>query len=185
MNKKFVALVLVLLLAMLAVVGCAQQNSSSNSSTKNTPAQTKIGTAPDGSEIAIEKAAMKFIKDYEAGKYQLVSSEDLNKWIGEKKDMIIIDTMPADFFAKGHIPGAVNAELPKTGMADATDEQKAAFIKQLGSDKSKTIVVYCGFTACARSDVGAVIAKEQGFGNVYRVPGGIAAWNEAGYALEK
>lgn len=183
MNKKIIALILVLVLAMAVAAGCAQQKSGDN--TKTTPAETKIGTAPDGSEIAIEKAAMKFIKDYEAGKYQLVSTEDLNKWIGEKKDMIIIDTMPADFFAKGHIPGAVNAELPKTGMADATDEQKAAFIKQLGTDKSKTIVVYCGFTGCARSDVGAVIAKEQGFANVYRVPGGIAAWNEAGYALEK
>ena len=181
MNKKTVALMLVLLLAMFAVTGCAQQKSSDNT----TPAATKIGTAPDGSEIAIEKATMRFIKDYEAGKYQLVSTEDLNKWIGEKKDMIIIDTMPADFFAKNHIPGAVNAELPKTGMADATDEQKTAFIKLLGEDKSKTIVVYCGFVGCARSDVGAVIAQDQGFTNVYRVPGGFAAWNEAGYELQK
>lgn len=183
MNKKVVALLLVLVLALASAAGCGKQASSVN--TKTTPAATKIGTAPDGSEIAIEKATMKFIKDYEAGKYQLASTEDLNKWIGEKKDMIVIDTMPADFYAKGHIPGALNAELPKTGMADATDEQKAAFIKQLGTDKDQTIVVYCGFTACARSDVGAVLAIQQGFKNVYRVPGGIAAWNEAGYALEK
>jgi len=184
MNKKIVALMLVLLLAMFAVAGCTQQKSGDNT-TPQTPASTKIGTAPDGSEIAVEKATLKFIKDYEASKYQLVSTEDLNKWIGEKKDMIIVDTMPADFYAKGHFPGAVNAELPKTGMADATDEQKAAFIKQLGTDKSKTIVVYCGFVGCARSDVGAVIALEQGFTNVYRVPGGYAAWVEAGYELEK
>jgi hypothetical protein len=31
-------------------------------------AVSKTGTAPDGSEVAIEKATLKFIKDYEAGK---------------------------------------------------------------------------------------------------------------------
>lgn len=146
---------------------------------------SKVGTAPDGSEVAIEKAAMKFIKDYQAAGYQLVSTEELNTWISDGKEMIIIDTMPADSFAKGHIPGAVNAELPKTGLADATAEQKAAFISLLGSDTGKPVVVYCGFVSCARSDVGAVIAMEQGFTNVYRCPGGIIAWQEAGYAVEK
>jgi len=144
-----------------------------------------VGTAPDGSEVAIEKATMKFIKDYEAGGYKLLSTEDLNKWVSEKKDMIIVDTMPADNFAKGHIPGALNAELPKSGLADATDEQKAAFIKLLGDDKNKTIVVYCGFVGCARSDVAAVLAVKEGFKNVYRVPGGSIAWVEAKYAVEK
>ncbi|MEN6462479.1 MAG: rhodanese-like domain-containing protein [Syntrophomonas sp.] len=181
MKRKSILLMVLLMFSMMVFAGCTQKNSGD--ATK--PASTKIGTAPDGSEVAIEKATMKFIKDYQAGGYQLVSTEDLNKWIGEKKDMIIIDTMPADFFTKNHIPGAVNAELPKTVMADATDEQKAAFIKLLGKDKDKTIVVYCGFVGCARSDLGAVIAKTQGFKNVYRVPGGFVAWQEAGYAIEK
>jgi len=182
MKKRTLALLVVLALSMLIFVGCSQPSNGGESAK---PSETKIGTAPDGSEIAIEKATMKFIKDYEAGGYQLVSIDDLNKWIGEKKDMIIVDTMPADFFAKNHIPGAVNAELPKTGMADATDEQKAAFVKQLGTDKEKPIVVYCGFVGCARSDVGAVLAKDAGFKNVYRVPGGFVAWQEAGYSIEK
>jgi rhodanese-related sulfurtransferase len=64
---------------------------------------------------------MKFIKDANAGKYQLLSTEELKTWVDQKKDMIIIDTMPADNFAKGRIPGAVNAELPKTVMTDVTD----------------------------------------------------------------
>lgn len=182
MKKRTLALLLVLALSMLIMVGCSQPKSGEDA-TK--PPVSGVGTAPDGSEVAIEKATIKFIKDYEAGGYQLVSTEDLNKWIGEKKDMIIVDTMPADFFAKNHIPGAVNAELPKTGMADATDEQKAAFVKALGNDKEKTVVVYCGFVGCARSDVGAVLALEAGFKNVYRVPGGFIAWQEAGYSIEK
>lgn len=173
MRKKTFSLILVLIFAMAVFAGCSQGSAS------------KVGTAPDGSEIAIEKASMKLMNDTQAGGYQLVSTEDLQTWIDEEKDMIIIDTMPADNFAGGHIPGAVNAELPKTTLADATDEQKAAFIDLLGTDKNKTIVVYCGFVGCARSDVGAVIAVQEGFTNVYRQPGGITAWQEAGYEVEK
>ncbi len=180
MKKKILILMMVLVFSISALAGCGTTSKDGAA-----PAITKVGTAPDGSEVAIEKATMKFIKDANAGKYKLLSTEELNTWIGQKKDMIIIDTMPADSFAKGRIPGAVNAELPKTVMKDATDEQKAAFIKLLGADKSKTIVVYCGFVGCARSDLGAVIALEQGFTNVYRVPGGIVAWQEAKYNVEK
>ncbi|AFQ43421.1 rhodanese-like domain-containing protein [Desulfosporosinus meridiei] len=172
MKRKSLGLMIVLILSIFAFTGCS-------------PTASKVGTAPDGSEIAIEKATMKFMKDTQAGGYKLVSTEDLNKWVNEKKALIIIDTMPADSFAKGHIPGAVNAELPKTTLADATDEQKAAFIKLLGEDKSKTVVVYCGYVACARSDVGAVLAKQQGFNEVYRLPGGITTWQEAKYDVAK
>ena len=174
MKKSWVfALLLVFVIALLA--GCGTKTATTS----------KVGTAPDGSEIAIEKAAMKFIKDTNTGKYQLLSTEELNNWINQKKDMIIIDTMPASNFAKVHIPGAVNAELPKTVMTDVTDAQKAAFINLLGQDKNKPIVVYCGFVGCARSHLGSVIAMEQGFKNVYRVPGGIVAWQEANYPVEK
>ncbi len=99
--------------------------------------------------------------------------------------MIVIDTMPADFYGKGHIPTAKNAVMPKTSLADATDDEKAAFEAQLGDDKDALIVVYCGFTACGRSDAGAAYAVELGYTNVYRQPGGIIAWRNAGYEEEK
>ncbi|KAF1085519.1 putative rhodanese-related sulfurtransferase [Sporotomaculum syntrophicum] len=171
-GKVFVIL-LALVFAVVVLSGCGSTTTS------------KVGTAPDGSEVAIEKTTVKFHQNVNDGKYQLLSTEELNNWVTEKKDMIIIDTMPAENFAKGHIPGAVNAELPKTVMADVTDAQKTAFINLLGQDKNKPIVVYCGFVACDRSHLGAVIAVEQGFTNVYRVPGGIIAWQEAGYTVEE
>lgn len=46
-------------------------------------------------------------------------------------------------------------------------------------------MTYCGFVGCARSDVGAAIAKEEGFTEVYRHPGGTVAWNEEGYNVGK
>ena len=147
--------------------------------------QKKIGTAVDGNEVKIESAAMKFAKDWGEGGYDLISTEELKKKIDANEDMIIVDTMPASSFAKNHIKGAVNAELPADGVDKVTPEQKDAFLKVLGEDKDKTIVIYCGFVGCARSHVGGVIAKEAGYKNVLRQPGGIIAWTDAGYELEK
>ena len=59
------------------------------------------------------------------------------------------------------------------------------FEKLLGSDKDKVIVVYCGFVKCTRSHNGAAWAKNLGYKNVYRYPGGIFAWKGAGYTIGK
>lgn len=174
MKRSIISIMGILAVSALIFTGCGDKSTVS-----------KVGTAPDGSEVAIEKATVKYMNDTVKGGYKTISTEELSTWVKDKKDMIIIDTMPADNFAKGHIPGALNAELPKTGIADATDEQKEAFLELLGDDKSKTVVVYCGFVGCARSDVGSVLAKEAGFEEVYRVPGGGVAWEEAGYEVEK
>jgi rhodanese-related sulfurtransferase len=49
---------------------------------------------------------------------------------------------------------------------------------------NKKIVVYCGFVKCRRSHEAAQYLVKQGFKNVYRYPGGIYAWLDAGYAPE-
>jgi rhodanese-related sulfurtransferase len=46
-------------------------------------------------------------------------------------------------------------------------------------------VFYCGFTKCTRSHNGAMWAVKLGYKNVYRYPGGIKAWMEAAYPVEK
>ena len=40
------------------------------------------------------------------------------------------------------------------------EQEKEAFLKTLGDNKDKKIVIYCGFVACERSNVGAVLAKK-------------------------
>ena len=97
--------------------------------------------------------------------------------------MVIIDTMPEDSYNKNHIPGAVGAVLPGK-MEEVDPERRAAFVKALGEDKNKPVIIYCGRVSCYRSHVGALIAKEEGFTNVLRHPGGIDAWLEAGYKAE-
>ncbi len=171
--KKFIKLLTVFTLMLVLATGCSKANTTAKGP----------GTAKDGNEQKIETASMKLVEAVNKNGYKLVSTEELNSWIDQKKDMIIIDTMPSKSFDKNRIPGAVNAELP-VKMEDVKPEQKEAFIKALGTDKNKTIVVYCGFVGCARSDVAAVIAQQEGFTNVYRQPGGIVAWMDAGNKIE-
>lgn len=172
--KKFKGLLLGLLLVFAIVVTACSSNGVGNS----------VGTAIDGNEVDIENAAVNLVKNQKEVGYGLINVETLNGWVKEKKTMIIIDTMPADNFKKGHIPGAVNAELPKK-YDELTEDQKAAYLKLLGTDKEATIVVYCGYTSCGRSHVGAKIAMDAGYKNVYRLPGGIVAWENAKYEVEK
>ncbi|CAC9934150.1 rhodanese-like protein [Aedoeadaptatus nemausensis] len=135
------------------------------------------------SELAAEEAAMNLVKDTASGGYDLISTEDIKKKLDAEEDMVIIDTMPEDSYRKNHIPGAVGAVLPGK-MEEVDPERRAAFVKALGEDKNKPVIIYCGRVSCYRSHVGALIAKEEGFTNVLRHPGGIDAWLEAGYKAE-
>lgn len=135
------------------------------------------------SELAAEEAAMNLVKDTASGGYDLISTEDIKKKLDAGEDMVIIDTMPEDSYHKNHIPGAVGAVLPGK-MEEVDPERRAAFVKALGEDKNRPVIIYCGRVSCYRSHVGALIAKEEGFTNVLRHPGGIDAWLEAGYKAE-
>lgn len=57
--------------------------------------------------------------------------------------------------------------------------------KYVVADKNTKIVVYCGHIGCARSHVAAAYLVKQGYTNVYRYGGGISAWVDAGYDVEK
>lgn len=178
-------------LSALLLVGCggAGNNQAANETANAGAEAPKVemkdlpGTSRDGSEVEIEMASMNLVKAVEEGKYQMISTEELKNKVDAKEDMVLVDTMPAKSYNKNHIPGAVNAELPVT-MEEVTPEQREAFVKALGTDKNKEIILYCGFVACERSHVGALIAKEEGFTNVVRHPGGIGAWMEAQYPVE-
>ncbi|MDD7363796.1 MAG: rhodanese-like domain-containing protein [Peptoniphilus sp.] len=176
---KLGKLLAVTALSAVLLVGCGGGGGGNAASdTADLP-----GTARDGSEVKIEEASMKLVKAAEEGNYDMISTEDLKKKIDAKEDMIIVDTMPEKSYKANRIPGAVNAELPVT-MDEVTPDERDAFVKALGTDKDKTIVLYCGFVGCERSHVGALIAEEEGFTNVIRQPGGIGAWLEAGYPVE-
>ncbi|NWF75235.1 MAG: rhodanese-like domain-containing protein [Nitrospirae bacterium] len=137
-------------------------------------------------EIETEKIAVNFAKEVERGGYKFVSTEELKSWLDQKKNVLIVDTMPyEDSYKKQHIPGAVQFEFPIPEVTTLDEKTKAAFEKLLGPDKKRLIVIYCGFTKCTRSHNGAMWAVKLGYKNVYRYPGGIKAWMEADYPVEK
>ncbi len=91
-------------------------------------------------------------------------------------------------FVAGYIAGATNFgfQSNRSGVwnkdvdieGGATQEQ---YKTVLGEDLNKKIVVYCGFTKCGRSHNAAWWAKFMGYTNVYRAPGGITGWKDAGH----
>ena len=140
-------------------------------------------------EAEKEKTAVKLVREVMRGQYDLVTAEELGKWMKEKKDMLIVDTMPYEkSYKKAHVPGAVQILFPIPEMnewqtSETDGNTKADFEKLLGPDKDRTIVIYCGFVKCTRSHNGAMWAKKLGYKNVYRFAGGIYAWKGVGYSI--
>lgn len=138
------------------------------------------------SELDNEKLAVNLYNEVQRGGYKIVTVEQLKEMLDKKEPALLIDTMPfADSFQKQHIPGAVNFEFPIEEVTQLDQEKKAAFEKLLGPDKNRLLVFYCGFTKCTRSHNGAMWAVKLGYKNVYRCPGGIKGWTDAGYSTEK
>jgi thiosulfate/3-mercaptopyruvate sulfurtransferase len=142
------------------------------------------GTTPS-KELETEKIAVNFAREVGRGGYQIVPTEELKGWIDQKKVMLLIDTMPYEAsYKKNHIPGAVHFEFPIPEITSLEESKQADFEKLLGPDKDRMLVFYCGFTKCTRSHNGAMWAVKLGYTKVYRHPGGIKAWMEAGYPVE-
>jgi rhodanese-related sulfurtransferase len=142
-------------------------------------------------EVEKEAGAVKLVREVQQGGYEVVTAEELKKWIDSGKDMVIVDTMPFEAsYKKSHVPGAVQFLFPIPEMKQWDTNETAGktqndFSSLLGSDKNKLIVIYCGFVKCTRSHNGAVWAVKLGYKNVYRYPGGIFAWKGAKYPVEK
>lgn len=137
-------------------------------------------------ELDTEKTSVTFAREMERGGYKIITTQELKAWIDQKKPMLVVDTMPYEAsYKKQHVPGAVQMEFPIPEMTTLDDKSKAGLEKLLGPDKNQLIVFYCGFTKCTRSHNAAMWAVKLGYKNVYRHPGGIKAWDEAGYPVEK
>ena len=94
MKKSFV---IIALFVVITLIGCS-----------------KVGTSPKGLEAPIEKASLALVSDVKEGGYKLIGAEELNKWLVEKKDLIVIDSLPKQDYDKTHIKGSINSAMPKT-----------------------------------------------------------------------
>lgn len=140
-------------------------------------------------EIEKETSAVKLVREVVAGGYDVITTAELAALKDSGEDILVIDTMPyEDSYKKNHIPGAVQFLFPIPDMKTWNNDETAGktqedYLALLGPDKEKKIVVYCGFVKCTRSHNGALWAKQLGYKNVYRYPGGIFAWKGADYEV--
>nr|WP_278174849.1 rhodanese-like domain-containing protein [Edwardsiella ictaluri] len=90
------------------------------------------------SEVDAEKQAVQLARETASGKYQLLTVQELKQWMGEKKPMLIVDTMPfADSYKKQHIPGALNMAFPMGGYDRVGQSQH-------GGDNAGRFYAYAG-----------------------------------------
>ena len=123
-------------------------------------------------DYAIETGGKSAVKWSQKIPYKLVSADGLDKMMGAKKDIVLIDTRSEDEFKNasknyweniGNIQGAVN--VPAAGITNAA---------QLPSSKDKAIILY-GFNNQDAIYVAAEELIKQGYTNVSVLRSGI--WN--------
>ncbi len=91
----------------------------------------------------------------------------------KQPNFYVFDNNAKERFQKSHVAGAK--------WVDPT-ELKAG---DLPSDKTATLVFYCGNTHCTACHIGAQAALQLGYKNVYIMPEGIAGWEKAGLPTDK
>lgn len=193
--KKRTAL-LSLVLALVLVFGAFQSVFAAGAPTKATKKAIKEAGVQSVTTMKNEVDAELFAKalcdQTKKGKYKLVDTATLKKWV-DKKSAVVVDTMPQGWFTFRHIPGAVQAtaggedgsKAPEFKMTKAEKKKLLKVVKKATKGKkSKKVVVYCGFTRCQRSHQAAMYLKKMGYKNVYRYAGGISAWVDAKYDIE-
>ena len=98
---------------------------------------------------------------------------EVRKLIDAGEAIVILDVRDRDEFETGHIPGAIN-------ISRGTLEFKAIPAIPV---KGTRVLVYCGIDL--RSPLATKTLNDLGYRNAVNITGGLKAWNEAGYALQK
>jgi phage shock protein E len=89
----------------------------------------------------------------------------------DRSDVVMLDVRTPEEYAQGHIPGITLIPL----------DQVPNRLSEIPKDK--TVVVTC--RTGNRSDQAAQFLRQQGYDNVHNMLGGIVAWEQAGYPVEK
>ncbi|MEU6487347.1 rhodanese-like domain-containing protein [Streptomyces sp. NPDC046887] len=110
----------------------------------------------------------------------LITREELRQAIRERS-VIVVDTMPADYYAREHLPGARNIPgFPYEEAAAFTDAHAPAVVP----DPSVPIVVYCANVPCRNSELVGARLAELGYADVRKYREGIEDWVAAGLPTE-
>ncbi len=100
-----------------------------------------------------------------------ISPDDLYEQRQSGPAPLILDVRTPEEFRLGHIPGALN--IPYTEIASRIGEVQ----------QSHAVVLYCMLGPRAR--LGERTLLDAGVDNVLHLDGGLYAWQQAGFAVEK
>lgn len=103
-----------------------------------------------------------------------LTRDELKKQIDDGK-VVVIESLPQEKFAEGHLPGAIR-------LTAAEVQARAAEILK---DKGQQIVTYCANENCDACVKTAEELKKLGYTNVSEYRGGKEDWQKAGLPLEK
>jgi len=115
----------------------------------------------------------------------LITADELQKRLGAA-NLCIIDTRPAEDYAKGHIPGATHFDLFGLSLADTTDAPLKAFMFMIhhvlelrGVSETKEVIFYEDNSGM-RAARGVWFLEYYGHANVKMLDGGMQAWKAVG-----
>ncbi len=103
-----------------------------------------------------------------------IARDELRALLERDEPLTLIEALPAPFYRKAHLPGAIN--LPP--------EQVETLAPSLLPDKQAAIVVYCADLACGNSTVATRQLTALGYTNVREYAEGKQDWLAAGLPVE-
>lgn len=106
-----------------------------------------------------------------------INNPKIIKQIIQKKERIVLDVRPREFYEEGHLPGALSFPLMEF------DNIIEKLLKM--TDKQSPILVYCSGFECTDSHDFAANLKDIRFTDVKVFSGGFRQWQEMGYEIEK
>ncbi|MDF1659368.1 MAG: rhodanese-like domain-containing protein [Verrucomicrobiales bacterium] len=103
-----------------------------------------------------------------ASEFPDISVDTLEELI-KSGEVVLVDVNGSKYFAKGHIPGAIDFRAHEEEIATV-----------LGENQSVPIVVYCGSPSCEAYEAAAIMIRDAGYTNIRHLSAGISGWIGAG-----
>ena len=173
-NNKLFVVGLCILMVLVSLTGCSQNEEASAASPTETPFDLSV---------------------YPNGDY-FITPDDLNAMLDDDK-LVLLDCNKPDLYAKGHIEGAIGIGLhafsnkvgkpgdPGWGTIQPK-EQLEETLAGLGIDNDSTVVLYSNvFKGPGADGRGAWQLRLAGLENVKILLGGTTYWEESGYDFTK
>ena len=108
--------------------------------------------------------------------YRQLLPDELHRWMAERKNFCLIDTLPADHFRRVRLPGSANACVFEVDFIDQ--------LKAISEDKDGEIVLYGSSGGSMDAIKAAEKLEDAGYRQVNVLTGGIEAWRSSDLLLE-